>query len=171
MNPLLKGREVEFYLTDSGARFVIAYTDMADAAREGAAAAGIETLVVGPLDGRVDVLGVSWGGGLAQQFAFQNPRRCRRLVLVATSTGALMIPGRPEALPHLLTPRRHRDPAYARRVAGLIYGGSLSSRDRPRRPPPSRPRRERDDGRISVDRVTPGRRCHGARFSGRVAAG
>ena len=26
----------------------------------------------------VDVLGLSWGGALAQQFAFQNPRRCRR---------------------------------------------------------------------------------------------
>ena len=38
--------------------------------------------------GVVDVLGLSWGGALAQQFAFQNPRRCRRLVLVATGTGA-----------------------------------------------------------------------------------
>ena len=28
----------------------------------------------------VDMLGISWGGALAQQFAFQNPRRCRRLV-------------------------------------------------------------------------------------------
>jgi pimeloyl-ACP methyl ester carboxylesterase len=43
--------------------------------------------------GVVDVLGLSWGGALAQQFAFQNPRRCRRLVLVATGTGALMVPG------------------------------------------------------------------------------
>lgn len=76
---------------------------------------------------RVDVLGISWGGGLAQQFAFQNPRRCRRLVLVATATGALMIPGRPRVLAHMLTARRHRDPAYARRIAGLIYGGSLRS--------------------------------------------
>src|SRR5882757_7378757 len=42
--------------------------------------------------GVVDVLGLSWGGALAQQFAFQNPRRCRRLVLVATGTGALMVP-------------------------------------------------------------------------------
>src|SRR4029077_7856978 len=29
------------------------------------------------LNGKVDVLGMSWGGALAQQFAFQNPRRCR----------------------------------------------------------------------------------------------
>ncbi|MGQ0572791.1 MAG: poly(3-hydroxyalkanoate) depolymerase [Pseudonocardia sp.] len=74
---------------------------------------------------RADVLGISWGGGLAQQFAFQNPRRCRRLVLVATATGALMVPGRPAVLARMLTPRRHRDAGYARRVAGLIYGGSL----------------------------------------------
>ena len=36
---------------------------------------------------RFDVLGISWGGGLAQQIALQNPRRCRRLVLVSTGTG------------------------------------------------------------------------------------
>ena len=35
------------------------------------------------------------GGGLAQQVAFQHPRRCRRLVLVSTATGALMIPANP----------------------------------------------------------------------------
>ena len=46
----------------------------------------------------VDVLGISWGGGLAQQFAFQNPHRCRRLVLVSTATGVLMVPGKPQAL-------------------------------------------------------------------------
>jgi long-chain acyl-CoA synthetase len=48
MNPLLKGREVEFYLSDSGAKVVVAGTQMADAAREGAERAGIEALVVGP---------------------------------------------------------------------------------------------------------------------------
>jgi pimeloyl-ACP methyl ester carboxylesterase len=69
---------------------------------------------------RVDVLGISWGGGLAQQFAFQNPRRCRRLVLVATGTGSLMVPGSPRVLARMLTPRRHRDPEYARQVAGLL---------------------------------------------------
>ncbi len=31
----------------------------------------------------VDVLGISWGGGLAQQFAHQYPQRCRRLVLAS----------------------------------------------------------------------------------------
>jgi poly(3-hydroxyalkanoate) depolymerase len=74
---------------------------------------------------RFDVLGVSWGGGLAQQLAVQYPRRCRRLVLAATSTGSLMIPARPRVLLHLSSPRRHRDPAHAARIAGVIYGGTL----------------------------------------------
>lgn len=36
--------------------------------------------------------------------AFQNPRRCRRLVLAATATGALMVPARPSVLTKMLTP-------------------------------------------------------------------
>jgi poly(3-hydroxyalkanoate) depolymerase len=72
---------------------------------------------------RIDVLGVSWGGALAQQFALQNPRRCRRLVLAATAQGALMVPGRLEVLRHFISPRRYNDPEYRVRVAGQIYGG------------------------------------------------
>ena len=75
--------------------------------------------------GVVDVLGLSWGGALAQQFAFQNPRRCRRLVLVATGTGVLMVPGRPRVLAKMLTSRRFRDPDYAASIAGELYGGSV----------------------------------------------
>ena len=77
---------------------------------------------------RFDVLGISWGGGLAQQLAIRYPRRCRRLVLVATSTGSLMIPATPRVLLHLASPRRHRDPAHAARIAGDIYGGALRRR-------------------------------------------
>jgi len=73
---------------------------------------------------RADVLGISWGGGLAQQFAFQYPRVCRRMVLVATGTGMWMVPARPRVLGRMLSPRRHRDPEYARSIAGDIYGGS-----------------------------------------------
>ncbi|GAB3194821.1 poly(3-hydroxyalkanoate) depolymerase [Geodermatophilus arenarius] len=76
-------------------------------------------------DGPVDVLGLSWGGGLAQHFAVQHRRRCRRLVLAATGTGALMVPASPRVLSHMLTPRRHRDAEYARRIAPTIYGGSV----------------------------------------------
>ncbi len=73
---------------------------------------------------RADVLGISWGGGLAQQFALQYPQRCRRLVLVATGTGAVMVPARPAVLAQMLTPRRYRDRAYRAQVVPLLYGGS-----------------------------------------------
>jgi poly(3-hydroxyalkanoate) depolymerase len=72
-----------------------------------------------------DALGLSWGGGLAQQLAVQSRRRVRRLVLVATGTGMLMVPANPHVLGIMSTPRRHRDPEYAARVAPEIYGGSL----------------------------------------------
>ena len=75
--------------------------------------------------GVVDVLGLSWGGALAQQFAFQNPRRCRRLVLVATGTGALMVPAHPRVLAKMLTPRRFSDPDYLASIAGELYGGTV----------------------------------------------
>lgn len=54
--------------------------------------------------GQVDVLGYSWGGALAQQFALQHASRCRRLVLLSTSTGAWSIPGDLRALAGLLLP-------------------------------------------------------------------
>ena len=72
-----------------------------------------------------DVLGISWGGGLAQQFALSSPLRCRRLILVATATGPqTMVPGNPLVLAKMLTQRRYLDPDYARRIAGDLYGGS-----------------------------------------------
>jgi poly(3-hydroxyalkanoate) depolymerase len=76
---------------------------------------------------RVDVMGTSWGGTLAQQFALQHPWRCRRLVLAATAQGALMLPGRPSVLRHFMTPRRHNDPMLRQRIAGTIYGGQARS--------------------------------------------
>jgi poly(3-hydroxyalkanoate) depolymerase len=75
--------------------------------------------------GVVDVLGLSWGGALAQQFAFQNPRRCRRLILAATGTGALMVPAHPRILAKMVTPRRFSDPDYAATIAGELYGGTV----------------------------------------------
>jgi poly(3-hydroxyalkanoate) depolymerase len=74
---------------------------------------------------RVDVLGVSWGGALAQQFAFQYASRCRRLVLAATSPGHLMVPGKLGVLLKMASPRRYKDPEYMSRIAGDIYGGAL----------------------------------------------
>jgi poly(3-hydroxyalkanoate) depolymerase len=93
---------------------------------------GLARLVARALDRlglrEVDVLGISWGGALAQQFARQYPHRCRRLVLVSTGTGAFMVPGRPGALLMLASTRRYVDPAYMASVAPHLYGGRMRSR-------------------------------------------
>ena len=47
MNPLLKGREVKYYLEDSGASIVFAWKDMAAEAGKGAEEVGIECVEVG----------------------------------------------------------------------------------------------------------------------------
>ncbi len=73
---------------------------------------------------QADVLGISWGGGVAQHFALTQRARCRRLVLVSTGTGALMVPARPAVLARMVTPRRYLDRGYLERVAGELYGGS-----------------------------------------------
>jgi poly(3-hydroxyalkanoate) depolymerase len=78
---------------------------------------------------RADVLGISWGGGVAQHFAAFQRSRCRRLVLVSTGTGALMVPARPAVLARMLTPRRYTDRSYLEHIAGELYGGS--ARDDP----------------------------------------
>jgi poly(3-hydroxyoctanoate) depolymerase len=76
--------------------------------------------------GLVEVMGVSWGGGLAQQFAIQYPKRVRRLVLAATTMGgATMLPGNPRVLLKMVHPLRYRDKGYMKRVAPELYGGDL----------------------------------------------
>ena len=59
-----------------------------------------------------DVMGVSWGGAMAQHFALQHPKRTRRLVLAATTPGMLMVPGNPAALSKMADPRRYIDPEF-----------------------------------------------------------
>ena len=73
---------------------------------------------------QADVLGISWGGAVAQHFAAFQRARCRRLVLAATAAGAPMVLARPSVLARLMTPRRYLDRAYLERVAGDLYGGS-----------------------------------------------
>lgn len=75
---------------------------------------------------QVDVLGLSWGGGVAQQFAFTQRAQCRRLVLVSTGTGSIMVPANPRILTKMLTPSRFTNPS--RLLGGLgqeLYGGSM----------------------------------------------
>ena len=71
-----------------------------------------------------DVLGISWGGGVAQHFASHQQPRCRRLVLVSTATGATMLPPRPAVLMQMLTRQRYVDNGHLARVAPDLYGGS-----------------------------------------------
>ena len=73
----------------------------------------------------IDVAGVSWGGGIAQQFAHQYPKLCRRLVLAATAPGVTMVPGGPSVLWKMLTPRRYTDKEYMNRIAADLYGGAF----------------------------------------------
>jgi len=95
---------------------------------------GIARLVVRALDvlgyGSVDVLGVSWGGLLAQHLAFASRERVRKLVLAATSAGWMSVPGRPRALWALATPRRYYSRAYFERVAPMLYGGAVRTNPR-----------------------------------------
>jgi poly(3-hydroxyalkanoate) depolymerase len=73
----------------------------------------------------VDVLGVSWGGALAQELARRHGARVGKLVLVASSPGWISLPGRPAALRVLATPRRYYSPSYFERVAPVLYGGAV----------------------------------------------
>ena len=79
---------------------------------------------------RVDVLGVSFGGMLAQQLAYQAPNRVRRLVLAATGAGSPGlggVPGKPGPLIKLASPRRYRDADYFAAEADRLYGGRASA--------------------------------------------
>jgi poly(3-hydroxyalkanoate) depolymerase len=89
----------------------------------------IARLAAGVLDhyghAQADVLGVSWGGAAAQQFARSHGPRCRRLILCATTAGMLMLPARPSVLMKMATPRRYLSKSYAKAISGDIYGGDF----------------------------------------------
>lgn len=75
---------------------------------------------------RVDVVGFSWGGLLAQQLAVQARVRIERLVLLASNTGVSSIPGDPRAMARVMSP------ALAAQVGpsqiGEICGGLARTR-------------------------------------------
>jgi poly(3-hydroxyalkanoate) depolymerase len=88
---------------------------------------GISELVVQLLDAleikRVDVLGYSWGGALAQQLAHDHPDRVHRLILVATLPGVGGWPPKLRVAAAMLSPARYRSSARGRELAAEIYGG------------------------------------------------
>lgn len=73
-------------------------------------------------DGQVDVFGVSWGGGAAQQFAIQYRQTTRRLVLAATSAGVVMVPGNVTAMRKMADNRRYVDPNFLLANYEAMYG-------------------------------------------------
>ncbi|MGA2010733.1 MAG: alpha/beta fold hydrolase [Solirubrobacteraceae bacterium] len=88
---------------------------------------GLARVVVALLDElgepRVDVLGYSFGGGLAQELAHRAPERVRRLVLCATSPGLGGRPPRPLAALMLATPARYYHPRLLALSVPHIAGG------------------------------------------------
>ncbi|MEO5900173.1 MAG: alpha/beta fold hydrolase [Ilumatobacteraceae bacterium] len=89
----------------------------------------LATIVAGVIDElgheQVDVLGLSWGGALAQELTRRHPQAVRRLVLAATMSGWTSLPGRPLALTILMSPMRYYSPGYLERVAPTLYGGAI----------------------------------------------
>jgi poly(3-hydroxyalkanoate) depolymerase len=74
---------------------------------------------------RVDVLGVSIGGALAQELARQASYRVRRLVLLSTACGIGAVPGDPVALLTLANPYCLRFPGWFTSLAPAVFGGRL----------------------------------------------
>lgn len=74
---------------------------------------------------QVDVLGLSWGGMLAQQFAYDQPKLCRKLILAATCAGVTSVPPSIKVLSLMASPKRYTDAEYAASIAADIYGGKF----------------------------------------------
>ncbi|WP_019874292.1 alpha/beta fold hydrolase [Sporichthya polymorpha] len=74
---------------------------------------------------RVDILGYSLGGMIAQQLAWTSPRRVRRVVLMSTNTGWGSVPAHPIAFAGLLSMRRLRDPEHYAALAPKLLGGEM----------------------------------------------
>jgi len=71
---------------------------------------------------KVDVMGISWGGTAAQQFAWQYKSVTHKLILCATTPGVFMVPGRPSTLIKMLSPRRYKDQHFLKKNFKAIYG-------------------------------------------------
>ena len=74
--------------------------------------------------GSAHVLGLSFGGAVAQQMALSYPSRVRRLVLASTVFGGPAIPGDARALWHFLQSGRYSQERLEQ-TAGIMFGGRL----------------------------------------------
>jgi pimeloyl-ACP methyl ester carboxylesterase len=72
----------------------------------------------------VDVIGLSWGGLLAQQLAFTSPRLVRRVVLASTNAGLGSVPGGWRVLRALASPARYRSRQHLEAALAAFGGGT-----------------------------------------------
>jgi poly(3-hydroxyalkanoate) depolymerase len=73
----------------------------------------------------VDVVGVSFGGAIAQEMAYRHPNHVHRMVLAATLFGIGSVPGKPVALAMLSTPYRYYSRSHLKAIARRLYGGRI----------------------------------------------
>lgn len=74
-----------------------------------------------------DILGISWGGAVAQQMAFDAPERVGKLVLAITSAGGIgSWWGTPIALSEVMFPLRFISKSYGNFIGPLMYGGETA---------------------------------------------
>ncbi len=78
---------------------------------------------------RVDVLGYSWGGALAQQLVRTAPACVRSLVLAATVPGLGGRPPAPWVIALMATPARYYSRTYLRVIAPLVFGSDPAQAD------------------------------------------
>ncbi|MGV9734235.1 alpha/beta fold hydrolase [Rhodococcus aetherivorans] len=71
------------------------------------------------------VLGLAFGGMVAQELARRSPGRVERLALASTNCGLGGMPSPPRALTAVFNPVSFYSPAYFRKVAPLIYGEGI----------------------------------------------
>lgn len=77
---------------------------------------------------KVDVIGYSWGGVVAQQMALQCDRRVRRLVLLSTNTGSASVPGSMLSTAMMFSPMVAQMLHTDDRTIGRLYGGCARRR-------------------------------------------
>lgn len=93
---------------------------------------GYARLVAGVLDqlevDRVHMLGISWGGALAQQFARSFPQRVDRIVLASSSPGSIAFPSKPSALLSRFSRSRYLTDKNMEEAAPKLYGGMVRAK-------------------------------------------
>lgn len=72
-----------------------------------------------------DILGYSFGGMVAQQFAHSRPDRVRRMTLVGTAPGVGAVVGYPSAMLALSTPMRYYSRTFYKWTQRFLAGGEV----------------------------------------------